>query len=51
VLVNSGSPVRIGPAAQGRVYTRVQGEWTLSQNSVELPEGWYLVSPEFVEDQ
>lgn len=51
VLVQSGSPVRIGPATQGRVYTLIEGEWVLSQNTVELPEGWYLVSPEFVEDK
>jgi len=26
------------------------GEWTLSTNRVEIPEGWYCVPPSFVEE-
>jgi hypothetical protein len=49
VLVSEASPVRIGPATSGRVYARVNGEWVLSQNRVEIPEGWYCVPPSYVE--
>jgi hypothetical protein len=49
VLVAEGSPLRIGPKTAGRVYTRVGDEWILSENRVEVPEGWYLVPPSFVE--
>lgn len=48
VLVNPGSPIRVGPDASVRVYTLIDGEWQLSQNRVTLPEGWYLVDPEYV---
>lgn len=51
VLVAEGSPIRIGPDACGRVYSMVDGEWTLSQNKVKVPEGWYLVPPSYVEDE
>lgn len=50
MLVKSGSPVRVGPNTHARVYALVDGEWQLSDNSPEIPEGWYLVPPEFVED-
>ena len=50
VLVPEGSPIRIGPDAKARVYARVDGEWSLSQNKVEIPEGWYMVPPSFVDD-
>ena len=33
--------VRLGPGVRGRVYFRKSGEWVLSKNKVELPEGWY----------
>lgn len=49
VLVNPGSPVRIGPEASAHVYALVDGEWRLSSSRVALPEGWYLVDPSFVE--
>jgi hypothetical protein len=49
VLVKEGSPIRIGPDARTRVYVLVGGEWTLSNESVAIPEGWYLVSPEWVD--
>lgn len=49
VLVSESSPIRIGPSTEGRVYARVDGEWTLSANEVTIPEGWYCVPPSFVE--
>ena len=49
VLVPESSPVRMGPGATARVYALVEGDWTLSANRVEVPEGWYLVPPSFVE--
>lgn len=49
VLVPETSPVRIGPETKTRVYTLVEGDWRLSQNSVVIPEGWYCVPPSFVE--
>lgn len=48
VLVEEGSPMRTGPQACIRVYTRIDGEWVLSPDRVALPEGWYLVPPSFV---
>jgi len=50
VLVSDGSPARIGPKAKARLYARVDGEWRLSEHDVEIPEGWYLVPPRFVEE-
>jgi hypothetical protein len=49
VLVRQGSPVRIGPDAKARIYVLADGEWNLSSNTVQIPEGWYLVSPEWVD--
>lgn len=51
VLVTEGAPVRIGPNARARVYALERGEWTLSQNPVAIPEGWYVVPPSFVDDE
>lgn len=51
VLVSDGSPMRIGRATEARVYTRHDGEWVLSADKVEIPEGWYVVPPRFVEDE
>lgn len=50
VLVSEASPIRIGPNARIRVYTLVDGEWTLSKNAVTVSEGWYCVPPSFLED-
>lgn len=50
VLVSDGSPMRIGQGTAGRVYTRQAGEWVLSPDRVEIPEGWYVVPPRFVEE-
>ena len=33
--------VRLGPGISGKVYVLKNGEWILSKNKVELPEGWY----------
>jgi hypothetical protein len=49
VLVPEASPVRIGPATRARIYAMTDGEWTLSDNCVTIPEGWYCVPPSFVE--
>lgn len=52
VLVPESSPVRIGPNISGRVYVLTpEGDWQLSGNRVEIPEGWYLVPPSFVEKE
>ena len=51
VLVPESSPIRIGPETKARVYTRVGDEWVLSENRVEIPEGWYCVPPSFVEQE
>lgn len=48
VFVPEESPMRVGPRAELRVYHRVGGEWTLSENAIRIPEGWYLVPPSFV---
>ena len=49
VLVPGASPIRIGPATRARIYAMSDGEWELSANCVEIPEGWYCVPPSFVE--
>jgi hypothetical protein len=51
VLVPESSPVRIGPETKARVYTRAGDEWVLSENRVQIPEGWYCVPPSFVEEE
>jgi hypothetical protein len=50
VFVPEESPMRIGPDSRIKVYHRVNGEWTLSQNRIAIPEGWYLVPPSFVKE-
>lgn len=50
VLVRESSPIRIGPDVKGHVYIRENGEWTLSANRVEIPEGYYLVPPSYVDE-
>ena len=51
VLVPESSPIRIGPETRTRVYALDGGEWVLSENRVEIPEGWYCVPPSFVEEK
>lgn len=49
-LVTESAPMRVGPDAQLQVYTlQDDGRWKLSPNRVQVPEGWYLVPPSFVE--
>ena len=48
IFVPEESPMRVGPRADLRVYHRVGGEWTLSENPIRIPEGWYLVPPSYV---
>jgi len=50
VLVPESSPVRIGPETRARIYAMTDGEWRLSDDRVEIPEGWYCVPPSYVED-
>lgn len=47
VFVSEDHPIRIGPDVKGRVYylDAQTGEWTLSNNRVRIPEGWFAVSP------
>lgn len=51
MFVPEASPMRVGPKARLRVYHRVAGEWTLSNNTIEIPEGWYLVPPDYVSSE
>lgn len=48
-LVSEGSPMRIGPDCNTKVYTLTETGWELSPNSVLIPEGWYIVPPSFVD--
>jgi hypothetical protein len=32
------------------VYHRIDGTWTLSENRIAIPEGWYLVPPSYVRE-
>ena len=48
VLVTDDSPLRIGPGTTGQVYRLIDGDWVLSDDRVQLPEGWYAVPPRFV---
>jgi len=50
VFIPDQSPIRLGPGIKGRVWMLVDGQWTLSANSIELPEGMYIVPPRFVEE-
>lgn len=50
VFIPEDSPIRMGPSVRARVYTYQTGEWVLSANQVEIPEGWYCVPPSFVKD-
>ena len=50
IFVPEESPMRVGPRADLRVYHRIDGVWTLSANTIRIPEGWYLVPPSYVEE-
>lgn len=49
VLIRESDPMRAGPSFKGKVYTLIENEWRLTPNEVEIPEGWYLVPPSYVE--
>lgn len=51
VFVPEDSPMRIGPGAKSRMWVRIDGRWELSGNSVEIPEGWYVVPSSYVEEE
>ena len=40
-IKESADVVRLGPNVKGKVYFQKNGEGVLSENSVEVPEGWY----------
>ena len=44
--MESGSIARTGPDVEGRVYVKVDGAWVLTDSSVKIPEGYYIVPPE-----
>ena len=50
IFVPEESPMRAGPHAEMRVYHRVDGTWVLSNNRIQVPEGWYLVPPSYVKE-
>lgn len=39
----------MGRPCKTKVYTLQSGEWVLSDNEVTIPEGYYVVSPQWVE--
>lgn len=51
VLVPESSPIRVGPETRARIYAMTDGEWTLSDNCVTIPEGWYCVPPSYVAEE
>lgn len=51
VFVPDQAPVRTGPGIKGRVWTLEGAEWRLSDHAVTIPEGMYLVSPRWVEEE
>lgn len=48
IFVPEESPMRVGPNSRLAVYHRIDGVWTLSENQIPIPEGWYLVPPSYV---
>lgn len=51
VFVPEASPMRVGPSSSMRVWMRIDGVWTLSGNRIDVPEGWYLVAPSWIEEK
>lgn len=51
VFIPEASPIRMGPSVKGKVYLLLEGQWTLTDNQVEIPEGWYCVPPSYVQDE
>lgn len=50
VLVQEGSPIRLGPNCKVWIYTLQNQEWHLSAAPVTIPEGWYCVPPSYVSE-
>lgn len=50
VLIPESSPTRVGPETEAKVYMLVDSKWILSDNKVQIPEGWYIVPPSYVEE-
>lgn len=47
---NPSDLLRVGPEVKLRVYfVNNQGQWELSRNPVDIPEGWYIVPPPPIE--
>jgi hypothetical protein len=46
IFVETGSIARIGPNVEGRIYVKVDGRWVLTDDTVKIPEGYYIVPPE-----
>jgi hypothetical protein len=49
VLVQEGSPIKLARPVQARVMYLTQEGWREAQTDVEIPEGWWIVSPQFVD--
>ena len=43
--------MRVGPSSSMRVWMRLDGVWTLSGNRIDIPEGWYLVAPSWIDEE
>lgn len=48
VFVEEGAPVKIDNA-RGRVWHLTEDGWRTEGGRTELPDGWYLVPPSFVD--
>lgn len=49
VFITESAPARVGADCRARVYTLdSSGEWILSDNIVTIPEGYFIVSPQWV---
>lgn len=53
IFVPESSPMRIAEpnGVRMRVYHRVDGVWTRSENSIVVPEGWYLLPPSYMAEE
>ncbi len=51
IFISDSAPARVGAGCRARVYTLDSGgAWVLSDNAVEIPEGYYIVSPRWVDE-
>lgn len=51
VIVEEGSPVKLARPVKARILYLGQTGWTEAPTEVEIPEGWWLVSPRFVDGE